>query len=139
MTGARKDVSYRMVEGRTFVELEIDPEAASVIVLGEETDCSEFTVDSSELTVFAELDGTWTVSFEKGRGVENDIVLEELVSLSSFSDPDVRHFSGKSTYRTTISIDTVPAEAFLDLGEVWDMALVRVNGNDAAIRLILIP
>lgn len=133
MTGARKDVSYRMVEGRTFVELEIDPEAASVIVLGEETDCSEFTVDSSELTVFAELDGTWTVSFEKGRGVENDIVLEELVSLSSLSDPDVRHFSGKSTYRTTISLDTVPAEAFLDLGEVWDMALVRVNGTDAGI------
>ena len=133
MTGSRKDVSYRMTEERTFVELEIEPEAACIIVLGEKTDCSEFTVDSSEAAVFAELDGTWTVSFEKGRGVDKDIVMDRLVSLSSLPDPDVRHFSGKSTYRTTICIDAVPSEAFLDLGEVRDMAIVRVNGTDAGI------
>ena len=133
MTGKRQDVSYRFVGERTEVEVEIEGEEALIIVLGEKTDAHQCTVSKPQGREFHVVNGPWTVSFEKGRGVDHDITLDRLHSLTLSTDPQVRYFSGTATYKTTIALDSVPEHLMLDLGNVGDIAHVHINGKDAGI------
>jgi hypothetical protein len=55
-----------------------------------------------------------------------------LKSWTEFSDPGIHYFSGTATYRTTFHIDAnqlFPRELWLDLGEVYEVARIRINGT----------
>ena len=58
---------------------------------------------------------------------------DRLVSLTAASEKPA--FSGRARYTFTLSLDTVPANATLDLGSVGHTARVFVNGSDAGIRI----
>ncbi len=80
------------------------------------------------------VDGSWKVTFPRGSGAPESIMLDRLISLSEHSDPGVRYFAGTATYRATMDI---PRELLargrslrLDLGEVQVMARVKLNGKD---------
>ena len=46
----------------------------------------------------------------------------------------MRYFSGTATYRKTFSVDgDLPERAILDLGDVRDLARVRLNGRELGI------
>ena len=75
----------------------------------------------------------WKVSFEKDRGVDvAEISMEELKPLSEAEDFSVRHFSGTATYRTKFSLSREESSRLkkISLGEVNDIARVRLNGVD---------
>jgi hypothetical protein len=81
--------------------------------------------------------GPWRVVFHPpvGRPFARDIA--RLDSWSDSSDKDVRYFSGTATFRTMLQ---VPAAALatdlhaeLDLGNVGDLARLRVNGRDVGL------
>ena len=77
----------------------------------------------------------WTLSFPKGWGTPEKIVLDRLVpwkDLPGVSE-EGRSFSGTATYTTTVSFAAKPEGAMqLDLGDVRDFARVFVNGREAA-------
>lgn len=131
ITGERKDVSYRMEDGRTIVDLDIEAKEGLAIVLGERTEQLEQTVDKPVMEEYAEIKATWNVSFQENMGVDHDIVLQRLGSLTLSMDPQIRYFSGTATYTTTVTLNSVPQEVVMDLGKVGDMASVRINGVDA--------
>jgi len=133
VTGSRSEVSYRIKDGRTFIGLDLEAEEALLIVLGEETDVQNKLIKKPVERIQAAVDGPWKVSFESGRGVDKDIVLNELVALSSMSEPQLKYFSGKATYSNSFVLDSIPSNAVLDLGKVHDLAEVRVNGISAGI------
>jgi len=76
------------------------------------------------------------VSFAPGWGARAQVTFDELVDWTKRREPDIRHFSGHATYRKTILVpDTLLAansSVVLDLGEVYDLATVRVNGHEIA-------
>jgi len=80
-----------------------------------------------------EVPGPWTVEFAAHRGAPKAITLPALQSLSKESDPAVRYFSGVATYRREIEAPTGTGSVRLDLGAVYDLAEVRVNGASAGI------
>lgn len=82
------------------------------------------------------MDGAWTVEFEPGRGAPTaEQRFDRLVSWTESPDFGVRHFSGTATYRHRFTL--TPAEAAsarkLALGEVRDIARVRLNGKDLGV------
>ncbi|ALK95455.1 hypothetical protein AB595_21290 [Massilia sp. WF1] len=81
------------------------------------------------------LDGAWQLAFEAGRGApEQALAMERLTPWNQSEIPGVRYFSGTATYRKTFSVDgALPARAILDLGEVRDLARVRLNGRELGI------
>lgn len=81
------------------------------------------------------LGGAWQLSFEPGRGAPaKALELERLVAWNQSELPGVRYFSGTATYRKTINIDgEVPQRLILDLGEVRDLARVKLNGHPLGI------
>jgi hypothetical protein len=81
------------------------------------------------------LDGAWQLAFAPGRGApEQALSLERLVPWNHSDIPGVRYFSGTATYRKTFSMDgALPERLILDLGEVRDLARVRLNGRELGI------
>ena len=75
--------------------------------------------------------GQWEVSFPEIGAVTTDT----LFSWSDSDNKDIRYFSGTAVYRKTINIpdeiltDSPDRRLILSLGDVKDMASVKVNGN----------
>ena len=72
------------------------------------------------------------MEFQEGRGAPASAVLESLGSLTESADPGIKYFSGRAVYTNTFSLGAVPegADVVLDLGEVRDIAVVKVNGKE---------
>jgi len=86
----------------------------------------------SELNTVAEITGPWAVSFAPGWGAPEKITFDQLTDWSKRPETDIQHFSGKATYRKTFELpklETKGAKLILNLGEVKDLATVRVNGQ----------
>jgi hypothetical protein len=80
-----------------------------------------------------EVSGAWKVSFPPGWDAPAEITMPALTSWTDHADFGIQHFSGTAVYRRTL---TVPGSlirtnqrVFLDLGDVREMAQVRVNNR----------
>jgi hypothetical protein len=75
----------------------------------------------------------WTLDFPPNWGAPAHIDVSTLKSWTDFADPGIRYFSGTATYRTSIHIEANQLasgrELRLDLGEVYEVARIRINGT----------
>jgi hypothetical protein len=89
-------------------------------------DVRDHSIDATALAGTVKITGPWEVQFTPGRGAPPSIHLPKLISCSDHSDAGVRHFSGKATYRKTISVPTALLQAgsvlLLDSGKVHVIA-----------------
>jgi hypothetical protein len=84
------------------------------------------------------VDGPWEVRVAPpGKGVTRSLQMPRLASWPTFEDPEVRFFSGTATYAAKVSVPAPPPGAarrlLLDLGDVQNLARVRVNGRDLGV------
>jgi hypothetical protein len=81
--------------------------------------------------------GPWTLSFPGGWGAPSHVEVGRLRSWTEFDDPGIRYFSGRATYRTTLLLTDQQAitasSSVLKLGDVHEVAAVRINGKDAGV------
>jgi len=89
----------------------------------------------AELPASEVLAGPWEVQFMPGWGAPERVVFDPLGDWIQCAEDGIRHYSGKATYRKTFTlppsqISNAKAQMFLDLGDVRDLATVRVNGKD---------
>jgi hypothetical protein len=83
------------------------------------------------------VEGPWQVRFTSPVGAPGPRSMRRLESWTNHADADVKHFSGTASYTREIDI---PASMFgpgrrlhLDLGDVREIAEVRLNGKDLGI------
>lgn len=133
LTGKMWEVNSRMEEGCTVVPHRFVAGGSGFFVFSEKRSDrirpAPTTRDGDEM----ELDGPWTVTFQADRGAPKEAAMDRLLSLADHPDEGIRHFSGVATYAKTIKVPPGIREASLDLGEVFDMAEVAVNGKSAGI------
>ena len=129
MNGAIADAEQWTVrEGRTEVELTLAPYESTFVVLrrtGEpqpSTPCAEPTVRPLETAV-------WNISFDRYDDPAKVVESNTLFDWSQAEDAEVRYFSGTATYRTAFRYEGDAEEVVLRLGEVRDVAAVRLNGH----------
>jgi hypothetical protein len=79
----------------------------------------------------------WTLAFPPNWGAPPQLQLDRLQSWTESTDAGVRYFSGTATYRTKVNLTKSQLAGgnsiWLDLGEVHELAAVRINGKPAAI------
>jgi len=88
---------------------------------------------SNALTM--EITGPWDVCFSPGLGAPEKITFDQLNDWTKRPEDGIKYFSGKATYRRTVDVfaQRQPGSAvILDLGQVNDIAVVRVNGKELA-------
>ena len=131
--GTIEDVSYRVGDGRLFVDLNMERDDAVFVVLSGKAK-KEYIHKETPVTEEIMSLSVWDVHFvpaiEPERGV--DYHFDSLCAWNESRDPFLRFFSGTATYKTTFqwSADQVASGVMLDLGQVFNMAHVFVNGKD---------
>ncbi len=82
------------------------------------------------------LTGSWKVEFDPKWGGPESAEFEKLISWTQRPEEGIRFYSGTATYRKTFDLPgTVKADGrvFLDLGEMRELAKVRLNERDLGI------
>jgi hypothetical protein len=84
-----------------------------------------------------EITGSWTVQFDPKWGGPESAVFEQLVSWTQRPEEGIKYFSGTATYRKTFDLPETlrrPGQHLtLDLGDVKNLAEVRLNGKNLGI------
>ena len=128
-TGEISPCEYVVAGGRTLVTWEAQPNDAKFFVFSEKEMADGKVIRHSRIERESVLDGPWRVSFQEGRGAPAEAVFEALHSLSDSEDPGIRYFSGTATYSKDFTVDNLDGQVILDLGEVYHIAEVIVNGK----------
>ena len=131
-TGQILPISYRIENGVTIVPLDMAAEDSFFVMFRKTATASSMTVEKTDSAPVILLDGVWNVAFQPGRGATASLKLDKLASLSEQTDPGVKYFSGTATYTKNFDLPRNIKRnhpLLLDLGQVGDVAEVRVNGQ----------
>ena len=92
------------------------------------------TVDTKP-TAPVELSGLWKVAFAPKTDQQFELDFPELIDFSQHNNKSVNYFAGTATYRKKIAMNdaSLKERTILDLGEMNDIAEVRVNGKSAGV------
>lgn len=84
-----------------------------------------------------ELTGPWQVAFDpEWGGPETPVEMRELTAWNEFDQPGIRYYSGTAVYRLDFRLSKSQIARrgiYLDLGNVCEMARVRINGKEVGV------
>ena len=78
------------------------------------------------------LSGKWKLHFDPKWGAPEKLEINELKSWIKFDEPGIKYYSGTATYMKSFSLtakDIKDKLLMLDLGNVQEMASVKINGH----------
>jgi len=142
VTGRIRDLRWFGYEARrTVVRLEFAPRQSWFVVfrrpaatggtLGETVNTCNFP----KSVAIGELTGAWEVSFDPKWGGPARVTFESLTDWTRRPEDSIRHYSGVAIYRKRIDLPAVEKgqRLLLDLGQVHNLARVRLNGHDCGV------
>ena len=89
-----------------------------------------------KITPMAELSGAWQVFFDPKWGGPEKIIFDSLVDWTKRAEDGIKFYSGTAVYRKKFNLAALPATSenlLLDLGEVHEEAVVKLNGTDLGV------
>jgi hypothetical protein len=98
------------------------------------------TMNFPDLKELTELRGSWEISFDTTWGGPATVTFPALVSWADRPENGIRYYSGTATYKKTFDgrvyfkAGKRPGHMYLDLGEVKNVAEVRLNGKNLGVR-----
>jgi hypothetical protein len=121
----------------TIVQVELAPGSALVLVVGTRSAWDGVAVLAAGGCGHAEkLQSTWSISTASALEYPAFADWNELDELRPLNDLDLLpRFSGTARYTTEFDFDVVGDRHVLDLGEVFELASVRLNGVDLGTRI----
>jgi hypothetical protein len=130
--------AFRQAGGRTTLPLTIDRFGSYFIVFRKSIDTG--TVGKAkrnfpQLVALKSLTGPWRVSFDTAWGGPENAGFPELISWTRRPEDGIKFYSGKATYHKTFDLPqgSKPQQLFLDLGDVHNVADVRLNGKELGV------
>ena len=135
-SGDIRPSTYHVVNGRTVVPIDLAKDAAVFVVMRHRSAVPSRTIASGRTHAVAELEGGWRVSFPAQGDMAAFQKVGPLGSWSGAGKP-TRYFSGTGTYTHDILVKrdwkAKGRRLFLKLGDVREIAEVRVNGRTAGV------
>ena len=132
--------AYEAKDGRISVPLDFDPCGSWFIVFREPAAKHPATARSNGRTFqpLFEIAGPWTVQFDTNWAGPATAQFDRLSSWPTRPEPGIKFYSGTATYTKTFNlpdtnVKTQSSKLFLDLGNVRELAEVRVNGKSCGI------
>lgn len=133
--------AYQVKGGRTTIAIDFDPSGSVFVVFREADPIAGDHVVAASRQLRSDpvipVKGPWELHFPPHWGAPPSITLDRLISWPHDTDQGVKYFSGTATYVKDLEI---PADLlakgnllFLDLGEVKNLAQVKLNATDLGI------
>jgi hypothetical protein len=127
VSGRRERLDAQRTQAGRHVTVTLPPHGSGFVVIGAGEGEAPFAA-----TAIQPVDGPWDVTWTDP--FDGSEVRRTLTTLRDWRElDDLAGFSGTATYRTTLTVNERPAQAFLALGEVHHVARVVVNGVDCGV------
>jgi hypothetical protein len=132
--------AYTEADDRTSLPLEFTPCGSWFIVFREPAAKHTPTAknNAARFTSLAELAGPWAVTFDPKWGGPASVEFTKLDDWTQRPEDGIRFYAGTATYTKTFDLDQSKIEnrkskIFLDLGDLRELAEVRLNGKSLGI------
>jgi len=136
----RPGAIWSQTDGRTTLPLQFGPYGSLFVVFRKSAASPATASAQRNFPAFGaphEVTGPWTVQFDPKWGGPESAVFEQLASWTQRPEGGIKYFSGTATYRKTFDLPEAlrgPGQRLtLDLGEVKNLAEVRLNGKSLGI------
>ena len=133
----RKIKNYTVENGVTTIPLEFFPYESYFIVFNRNRKSARSEKSKSNFPEFYKiqtLDGSWNVSFDPKWGGPGNIVFNKLQDWSKHEMRGIKFYSGIATYTKKFEVaEPENKKYFVDLGDVHDMARVKLNGKEIGV------
>jgi hypothetical protein len=138
VTGSTRHLpEFREENGRTIVPMQFEQCQSLFVVFRRASHVARFSTGKGNFNRTKDLvtlAGPWDVSFDSTWGGPKTVTFEQLEDWSKHSEDGIRYYSGTATYRKTFDLPhAVQGPLYLDLGEVKNLAQVRLNGKDLGV------
>ena len=138
VTGAVRDARAFVQSGkRTSMPLELAPFASLFVIFEKsilDTQNGADRTNAEVMTAATTIEGPWNVRFDPQWGGPASVQFTELVDWTHRTEDGIKYYSGTATYSNTFQLNAHRNQrAFLDLGDVKDVAEVRLNGKSIGI------
>ena len=142
LDGSRQSANaFRQRDGRTILPIQFRPNGSVFVVFRKKIPTTQQGLaDSNHPTAgeAVEIAGPWTVKFDPEWGSPESFEFPRLVDWTNHENPAIKHYSGIASYENRFHL---PAELSknanrrirLDLGNVLEMAEIRLNGNSLGV------
>ncbi|KQS36768.1 glycosyl hydrolase [Pedobacter sp. Leaf194] len=128
---------FQQANGKTTIPMTFNPYESFFIVFAKHSPSNKISDKDNfpkekELLTFS---GSWEVSFDPKWGGPEKTVFDKLHDWAVNPDKGIKYYSGIANYTKNFSFSTGPEtikghRLLLDLGEVKNMATVRLNGKE---------
>lgn len=82
------------------------------------------------------LSGKWDITFTKNWGAPEQLQTDTLKSWTAFKEEGMKYYSGTATYYKTFTLNNLKTsknKIILNLGNVQEMASIRINGHQMSV------
>lgn len=123
---------FQTTNGCTSLSLQFAPYQSYFIVFekGKKGVGSE---NFPERMIATTLQGDWKVSFDPKWGGPAQVVFNNLEDWTTRPEEGIKYYSGTAVYRKNFSFQKSNKRYYLDLGEVKNLARVKLNGKDLGV------
>ena len=134
-TGEFVDVlNYRFRNGRIDLSLELFEEESIFVVIDKNEEVQSSSNEPTQVTgtiQLVDLNGSWNVRFESNVDESFIRTLDALIDWKDSNESVIQGFSGTATYSLDFNLEAFNDmyRYFLDLGEIFDIAEVDLNGQ----------
>lgn len=131
--------AYEEKDGRTVVPLEFGPCGSWFVVFREPAAKHPATArnNSMQFVPFTDIGSPWTVALDPNWGGPASVQFDSLADWTTRPEPGIKFYSGTATYTKTLELPQIArqkgARLFLDLGDVRELAEVKMNGKSLGI------
>jgi hypothetical protein len=136
----RPAAAYSQKAGQTTLPLQFAPYGSMFVVFRRPLAQAAGVASGRNFPTFStpyDLTGPWTVRFDPKWGGPESAVFHQLVSWTQRPESGIKYFSGTATYRKTFDLPETLRQAgqrlTLDLGDVKNLAEVRLNGKSLGV------
>jgi len=133
----RKIINFSVNNGVTTIPMEFHPYESFVVTFSKENENIVENTSESNFPAFSEiktLEGPWNVSFNSKFGGPENIEFNELQDWTTHEIRGIKYYSGIASYKKSFIVDNLENQNYyLDLGEVNDIARVKLNGKDVGV------
>jgi hypothetical protein len=133
----RKITNYYTDNGLTTIPLEFFPYESFFVLFSGNTSTVSLQHKNKNFPDFEELvtlSGSWDVSFNPMFGGPEDIRFNQLKDWTKHEMRGIKYYSGIAKYKKTFNIENLKNEIYyIDLGKVYDIARVKLNGKDMGV------
>ncbi|MCR8560239.1 glycosyl hydrolase [Mucilaginibacter sp. BJC16-A38] len=139
ITGEIRNLPEYKVNGtQTTIPMQFDAYESFFVVFAKRNIVPKSTQQNFPMVnATSTLDGPWEVSFDPKWGGPANIAFDKLQDWTQRTEEGIKYYSGTAVYKKEFdlpeNVSLGKTSIYLDLGEVHDMARVKLNGKDLGI------